>query len=278
VWKGIVALIETGISTGAFGYKYPENCQDGCGPIGTDEECLSAAIMAEIPGIEWPLRKSNGNNYQFPMDHESCVPDKIVVFDLIEFCYHAIAKPSKRDYHEFFHHDHLNYDEWKGKVEFTSSINGIFARNGIAYELDSKGSIHRLGAPIMADSIRSSVFRTRDSSLNQMLEESRNEYFDPDPAIRKEAVERLWDCWERLKTQADPANKKNSIAILLDQVSCETKIRVLLEGEAQKLTEIGNEFYIRHKEVKQCEVSDIDIVDYLFHRLFSMILLLLRRL
>ena len=50
----------------------------------------------------------------------------------------------------------------------------------------------------------------------------------------------------------------------------------MLEEEARKLTDIGNSFHIRHTETKQTLVSDSHIIDYLFHRLFSMIMLLLK--
>lgn len=49
----------------------------------------------------------------------------------------------------------------------------------------------------------------------------------------------------------------------------------MLEDEAQKLTDIGNSFHIRHAEVAQIRITDSLVLDYLFHRLFSMIQLLI---
>ena len=54
-------------------------------------------------------------------------------------------------------------------------------------------------------------------------------------------------------------------------------LRARLEVEAKELTDIGNSHLIRHYEVKQVPVIDIDHVDYLFHRLFAMIQLMLRK-
>jgi hypothetical protein len=44
-----------------------------------------------------------------------------------------------------------------------------------------------------------------------MLDESQKKFLNPHPDIRKEAVERLWDCWERLKSIENPKSKKDSI-------------------------------------------------------------------
>ena len=41
-WGGIVALIQSLISTGVFGKQYPEMCPDGDGPTGTDGESNSS--------------------------------------------------------------------------------------------------------------------------------------------------------------------------------------------------------------------------------------------
>jgi hypothetical protein len=51
----------------------------------------------------------------------------------------------------------------------------------------------------------------------------------------------------------------------------------MLETEAKQLTEIGNTFLIRHFETRQVPVIDTDHVDYLFHRLFAFVQLLIGR-
>jgi len=47
-WGGVVALIQSLISSGAFGARFPAPCPDGQGPIGTDEHSLSQAVLAEM--------------------------------------------------------------------------------------------------------------------------------------------------------------------------------------------------------------------------------------
>ena len=110
-----------------------------------------------------------------------------------------------------------------------------------------------------------------------MLEECRAKFSDRNPLVRREALERLWDGWERLKSLADPGDKKRSIKIILDATAVEPSLRAQMEEEATELTSIGNSHLIRHSEINQVPVIDVDQVDYLFHRLFAMIQLVLRK-
>jgi hypothetical protein len=55
-----------------------------------------------------------------------------------------------------------------------------------------------------------------------------------------------------------------------------TRLRAFLETEAKELTAIGNSMRIRHSEATQEKVEKSEEVDYLFHRAFSFIRLILR--
>ena len=276
-WGGIVALISSLISTGAFGEKYPDLCLDGDGPFGTDEHAFSLALKAEITDIEWPLKTSQRMPGDISWGQEPYVPDTLTILDLIQFCYQSVSKPIKGSYHNFYRHHHLTFDEITGKEDFRNKINSIFSRNGIAYQLNPNGSIERLAPPIIRETLVNVIFQTGDPTLNQMLEDARTKFLNPDTVIRREAVERLWGCWERAKTLEKPGNKKVSISLILNKVTSDSDVRALLDDEARKLTDIGNSFHIRHTEVNQIKVTDSDIIDYLFHRLFCMIQLLLRK-
>ena len=77
----------------------------------------------------------------------------------------------------------------------------------------------------------------------------------------------------------DPAqsrDKRNSAASLLDRAAGEPNFRKLLDTEARALTDIGNGFSIRHSEMTQTPIAESLHIDYLFHRMFSLICLLLR--
>lgn len=275
VWAGIVVHIQSLIANGAFGKTFPEICPDGAGTIGTDENAFSQALKAEIPDIEWPLRTTKNHSGYF-QESEPYAPETFIILDLIQFCYLHVAMPIQDSYHSFFKHHHLSYDVRAGRQEFQETINRILARNGIAYELRKDGNVERLSAPIIGEEFEAISFNTGDKNLDQILFDARKKYLSTDPSSHKEAVERLWDAWERLKTLENPSNKKESISNLLDRAATESEFRELLEKEATELTTIGNKFHIRHAEIGQIEIERIEQFDYLFHRLLSMILLLIK--
>ena len=95
-------------------------------------------------------------------------------------------------------------------------------------------------------------------------------------AIRRESLEKLWDAWERLKTLEPGRDKRESAGRLLDKAAGEPTLRAKIEEEAIALTNIGNTFMIRHTETDKIPITDSAHIDYLFHRMFSMIRLLLK--
>lgn len=275
-WGGVVALIQSLISSGAFGARFPASCPDGQGPIGTDENFLSLAVLAEMPGLAWPLEITERVQQGFFSEMQAFAPDTLLILDLIEFCYRSVGKPIQGSHHSYFGHYHLSFDIDEGKVTFRADINRIFSRNNLAYELGSGGQVVRLAPAVLRESLSSATYRTGDQALDTMLEDSRTKFLNPDPATRRESLERLWDCWERLKSLENP-NKKLSIESLLSKASPDTAFRAVLDTEAQALTNIGNSFHIRHTEVSQTAVTDSAHIDYLFHRLYCMIQLLLSK-
>lgn len=277
VWGGLLALIQSALASGSFGNVFPENCPDGHGPIGSNEAALARVLRAEIPEVKWPLSDAKVINESFYSSaREPYAPQTVVILDLLEFCHRNIAKPIQGSFHSYFGHHHLDFDVPTGQLEFRSAVNRIFARNGIAYELTTAGQVQRIAPPILHELLASSQFATGDTQLDRMLEEARARFLSPKFDERKIALERLWDCWERIKSLEDPNNKRISVAKLLDRASSEVVFRASLEKEARELTEIGNTFHIRHSEVTQQPLNSEHHVDYLFHRMFSMLTLLLR--
>src|SRR5699024_1708235 len=254
---------------------FPEQCPDGQGPIGTDKEALSPAVQAEMPGLSWPLVTSDTVDDIFFSKKEPFAPDTVLILDFIEFCHRIVAKPIEGSYHSFFSHHHLSFDKDEGENIYRGDINRLFLRNGLAYVLNENGQIERLAPAVLRESLGRSIFKTGDQKLDAMLEDSSKKFLNPSISTRREAVEGLWHCWERLKSIEDPKNKKKSINALLDKVISGSEFRCLINEEALKLTEIGNSFHIRHSEVGKPEIEDSEHVDYLFHRLFSLISLLL---
>jgi len=242
---------------------FPEACPDGRGITGTDEEAFSLSVGAEIPGLSWPFDLEN-------------TPPTLTILDLIEFTFRNVGKPTARDHHSFFGHDHFNYDREHGRSSFRQDINRILARNGLAYELRDDGRTVRLAASVLREALAVGVIGTGDNTLDSILEAARKKFLDPNPTVRREALEKLWDAWERLKTIRPGPDKKASVTVLLNDACSEPNFRTELEKEARTLTEIGNAFHIRHSETSQVPLKQDAHVDYLFHRMFALIWMLLK--
>jgi hypothetical protein len=113
-----------------------------------------------------------------------------------------------------------------------------------------------------------------DTTFDGLVREAIAQYQDPNPTARQLAAEKLWDAWERLKT-LDDADKKRGSTAMLDRAAQEPTLRAHLETEANTLTKLGNDFQIRHFETSKTAIADPAQLDYLFHRLFSLIQLVL---
>lgn len=285
VWGGIYAIVSRMINDSSFGNTFPKLCFHG--PIcGYDKDLFINALKAEIPNIDWPLTADTA-------------PQLFTILDFIQFCHKYTAKPKIVQYHSLEHHNrinsfttlggwahlfrdepdpghnHFSYDIGEGQREFREAINLIFARNGIIYELTETGSVIRIGPEGLRELLQQTVFHTSDSDLDALLNSARRKFLDPDIDIRKESLEKLWDAWERLKTLED-SDKKKSIALLLERTSTEINFRARLDSEGLELTSIGNAFMIRHKETGKIPIQSNHQVDYLFHRLFSLVYLILK--
>lgn len=115
-----------------------------------------------------------------------------------------------------------------------------------------------------------------DAILDNLLQDASKRFRDPAPAARRDAIEKLWDGWERLKTLDTYDNKSASVQALLNIVAEPgSTFRTLLETEARALTDIGNSFHIRHFETNKVPVPLPEHVDYLFHRLYALVNLLI---
>lgn len=267
-WGGIRSLVRARIEDGSFGATYPETCPDGSCAVGTDVAALWDAMRGDIPNLQ--ERPWYGNVQEAPATLDA--------LDILEFCWQCIGKPERQGYHNYFRHHHLIFDVDAGRQEFWEAVNRIFRRNGLAYELTAHGRIERLAPPVLREALGSVSFRTSDAELDRMLETARRKFLDPDESKRREALESLWDAWERLKTVGSGADKKAQTAAILDAAAGSTspRFREVLEREAKELTAIGNNLQIRHSETSQECVVRFEQIDYLFHRLFALIQMVLR--
>ena len=273
-WSGIRAIIKSRLDDGSFGKQYPVECPYDTYIVATNKDHLWSAMQGDIPALKdrpWELSVEE-------------LPKTTVVLDTVEFCWDCIAMPYRDADPCFYsgrpsliyHIDGFNIE--LGRKEFRQAINRIFSRNGLAYQLIEGGNIERSPYTVLGEELVSVHFRTGDEELDDLLEKARVKFLDRDEEIRREALEELWDAWERLKTLKLHLNKREGIKKLLNRASgpSSPRLRARLETEASELTGIGNELRIRHSETSQEMLTKNEHIDYLFHRLFSLIQLILR--
>jgi hypothetical protein len=145
----------------------------------------------------------------------------------------------------------------------------------VSYDVTEDGRIERFGPDPIGRIVAEGEFQTGNAELDDMLRSARAKFLDRDHVIRRESLEKLWDAWERLKTIEPGEDKKEQTTALLSRLPVSQEFRVLVEREAKELTEIGNNFRIRHSETNRQEITNDTEVDYLFYRMFSLIWLLL---
>ena len=275
VRDGIATLIRLRIVDGSFGQSFPEACPDSerKSIIGTDEDSFRDLMRALIPSLgNWPWV----TNFGWNSIHET--PSNLNILDAIEFCWKHIAHPIEDHAHNFYGHHHLSFDQHLGREKFRHDVEEIFRRNGIAYQLTEGGRIERHLPPEFGMAASRSRFRTGDDELNRLLTTARTKFLDPDLEKRREALEALWDAWERIKTIWPGADKKSQAKAMLEATagSNAPKFREALGNEAKELTSIGNSLRIRHSETNQERLVTSEHVDYVFQRMFSLLWMILR--
>ena len=196
---------------------------------------------------------------------------------VIEFCWKAVGKYEIVNNSPYSVQSTESLDKQAGQAEFRERINHLFQRNGLAFNLTEQGKIERLIPEPIGSALRQANFQTGDAQLDELLETARRKFLLPDESEHRDALEKLWDAWERVKTIKDSV-KKSGVQKILDPSAgvCQSRFRDLLESEATELTKAGNNLRIRHSETNQERLEMAEHVDYLFQRMFSLIHLILR--
>ncbi|ARK03866.1 hypothetical protein B8281_03080 [Cellulosimicrobium sp. TH-20] len=261
--RGLLGLLDAKIKANWLARGFPERCPDGQGICDTDLGVLSANLQALVPGAPWPLL------------HPDVSATDEVVFDLVEYAAVRVAEPVDRQYHSFFRHFELGFNEDEGRQAFRTEVNAILRRGQTMYELRDNGEIHRRGTPEVQTVIVGLNPASGDDRLDELIVEARSLYTSHRPSERAVALERLWDAFERLKTIDLPGgDKRQSVQALLSNL--DVGWRDTVEAEMKLLTDIGNQYSIRHHETRTTPVPEDGGADYLFARMGALITLLLR--
>ncbi|WP_242649352.1 hypothetical protein [Syntrophomonas wolfei] len=158
------------------------------------------------------------------------------------------------------------YEKYNRSNDFEMEINAILKLNGIALKLCHGKITSTFDIPI-----KTGIFTPiQEAGLKELLQEATKYY---DEGNFKNAVEKLWDAFERLKTYYSPAlDKKESInKIIRNMGSNKEPYKELFEKEFHELTTIGNNFRIRHHETTKTDIEDNRHYDYFYKRCLSLI-------
>ena len=259
----LIALVGAKLEANWFASAFPEQCRDGNGIAGTDLRSVGATLKGVIPGLEWPLWKNER------------APDG-QVFDLIEYSWSVIALPSNLRWHDYMRHFELSFDRDAGRQQLLAEVNLVLARGGTVFQMATSGRIERHGMPELVAALNSLRPATGDATLDDLIEQARKGYLSRHPGDRATAIERLWDAFERLKTLDIPGdgNKKQSVTALLAKIP-DTAVRSVVESEMTTLTNVGNEFMVRHFETGKHPVP-AEASDYIAGRILNLLMFLLQ--
>jgi len=119
---------------------------------------------------------------------------------------------------------------------------------------------------------RSEVVDINDKYCENLLKLAKEKF---DKQQRKDAINDLWDIFERLKTYLDNSNKKESSHKLVIIMSEFTNISNQdLEAEFKSLTGFGNKYNIRHHEHNKT-ILDANSYDFLFYKMLNFLNLII---
>jgi hypothetical protein len=257
-------LLTSRIQEEWFGFAFPDQCGDGYVYAGTAIRRLQRDMG--MYRILWPLDQLEAA--------EPATDGQ--VFDAIEYSFQHVAEPRDPSYHSYMSHSHWSFDQERGRARFADDVNMVFQRNGLAFEL-KEGQVQRVAPAVLHEALGEALFNTGDVDLDRLLETAREKFLHRSLDMRKEGLEKLWDAWERLKTIEPGPDKLAQIAALIDKSSAEPNFRKQIDDEGKVLTWIGNNFMIRHTETNKTPITESAHVDYLFHRMFALIRLLLKQ-
>jgi hypothetical protein len=237
-----------------------------------DIEPLSKFLISVLPTINFrnwwnELNKNGESSGTFAISWPHDCGERIAM--QVELC-RMIIREKENDSLRFF-----TYKYCHPRVSKISDLVAVFAKKVLdpfVRDIDRLVALRPV-SPILLEAMRN-LPTSDDDILDKLLQEACRKFKDPAPQSLQDAVEKLWDSLERLKTLEDPKDKKKSINMLLEKVTEDPLFRENLNQEAIALTAIGNKFQIRHFETDKISLSQKQL-EYLFHRLYSLIRFLL---
>ena len=225
----------------------------GSWEITTDAFAIAVYRLNDI--CEYPVISLGGNFASKVDENQLTQCFTPYLFDLIEL-----------------QHDELSKSE---KQAFRQEVNTAFLRENANFRLTDDGIIERIIVNEVLDKdIQLSVEKISEPGLKDLLDEAIALHMQSNFLAHKDAVEKIWDALERLKTYYTTMDKKASVdQIIHDMSGNQASFDEIFAREFKTLTEIGNNFRIRHHETNRINITDDRHYDYFFNRCISLIAL-----
>lgn len=256
-----------------------------CGEIDykTQESLVSIMIKFEEPSIMKPNRY---DNYEVKTDALRLAIERfitIVGYQAIDVNTDSLFDISYKDQLAsifipyLFDIIELQYNELSSveKEVFRQEMNGAFKKGSVDFDLSDNGLIvQRIEHEVLDNTIGENIGKIKEPGLRALLDEAIALHRQPRISAHKDAVEKVWDALERLKTHYTSLDKKNSMKKVIRNISSgKAEFDTLFNTEFKALTDIGNKYRIRHHETDRFEISDVRHYDYFFNRCLSLIAL-----
>lgn len=169
----------------------------------------------------------------------------------------------------------LQFDELSTseKSPFQAAINASFQKENVPFKLSDRGLIEPdENYDVLSSEIVSSIDAVVEPGIRDLLNEAIEKHRQPSFEAHRDAVEKLWDAFERLKTYYTDRDKKASAEkIVKDMANNRQEYIKLFDDEFTALRIIGNSFRIRHHETDKIDITDIRHYDYFFNRCLALI-------
>ncbi|MEY9981433.1 hypothetical protein ABH995_000770 [Bradyrhizobium yuanmingense] len=139
---------------------------------------------------------------------------------VLEFCSRSVGEPVQGPYHSFFRHHHLSWDREPGFARFADDVKMLFRRNKLAFRAHAVG--RGPARPPHPRSPRQTAGRCSRPAMARPIDCSRapaSASCRPGLEDRQDALEKLPDAFERLKTLEPEAYKRVQADALLDRVA-----------------------------------------------------------
>lgn len=250
--------------------QFPLQCPDGDDVYGVDERRLFKLLKLRVPG----LLRDEFSDTDAPKTPWAEVYDQFSLFDYIEYIAQNMVTVIKGRAHDFFHHHHLifRHDDTAFHC-FAREVNDIFTMSGLQYVLTEERQIERItDADDFVRQAEGDAKLIPEKGLKDLIAEAIALYHNARPETHHLATEKIWDAFERIKTFYVELDKRHSAEKLVNGIANEKAEFVkLFSNEFKTLTEIGNDFRIRHHETNKVDIEDDCYCDYLFVRCLALI-------